>query len=320
MAKELYLYGGVHEYSVEDLLEKIEANMDEEIVLRLNTPGGNVLAGWGLIAKMREHGNVTIKVDGSAMSMGAVMLPFAKKVEALDVSRILIHRADMYVSSPEDQAFLDGINKDLRAKLTSKIDEAKLKEITGFSISDIFNPKQRLDVILDAKQAKKIGLVDKVNKLSPEEAKAMTEKLYNVAASAAPVDQEVKPNVKLKPLNMDIDKLKADHPLVFAAVFALGVTKGADDHKELCAAWNQFSDVDAEAVKAGIESGVAPKMSEVITLMKKGGASAEVAAIEVESTGIVEAGVAAEVVADGKEENKELIALEAAMNAESENK
>jgi len=130
MAKEILLYGGIFNFSAETLIAEMDEHKDEPVAIRLNTPGGDVFAGWGIIAKMLEHGDITLKVDGVVSSMGAFMLIFGEKGkrEALDISKINLHRADMFVGSEEDQKFLDGVNKDIFDKLKASIDEKKFKD------------------------------------------------------------------------------------------------------------------------------------------------------------------------------------------------
>ena len=107
MAKELYLYNPIYSYTAEDLMRSFEEFKDEEITLRVNTPGGSVFDGYGILAKMKEHGNVTIMLDGMAASMGAFMLPYAKKVIAYDLAKVMIHRADAYTGG--DQTRIDNL-------------------------------------------------------------------------------------------------------------------------------------------------------------------------------------------------------------------
>lgn len=251
MAKEIYLYNPIYSFVAEELMQEMNANMSEEIVLRLNTPGGSVFSGYGLCSKMTEHGNVTIKVDGYAASMGAFMLLFANKVECSDVSKIMLHRADGYAETDAQKEFLASVNKDLRAKLEKKINADTFKEVTGVSFDEMFASDKRIDVWIDAKQAKKLGLVDKINKLDPKELKALSSAMMNIAASFdnSPKNEQV---VTIQnPIKMTIEKLKAENPEVFAQILALGVNA----EKERVKTWMVFADVDAVAVKAGIDSG-----------------------------------------------------------------
>lgn len=245
MAKELYLYSPVYDFVAEGLISAMNEN-PSEIIMRVNSPGGSVFANYGICAKMQEHGDVNVKVDGAAMSSAANLLPYAKSVECLDVSTFLLHRADMNIESESDKTFLARINKDLRSKLLDRVDAVIFKEVTGYTVDEMFDSENRIDITLDAKQAKKIGLVQKINKLTPSEVDAFNAKMiFNVAAN---VTQQDKPKNKH---NMTIDTLKAEHPALFAQVVALGVEKEKDRVESIIA----FIEIDPVACKEAIALG-----------------------------------------------------------------
>lgn len=250
MAKEILLYSGIYNFVAADIITAMDEAANEDIVMRINSPGGDVFAGWGIIAKMCERTMATtIKADGFVASMAANICLYASKVECLDVTRFLFHRADGPTSTPEDQAFLNSINADLKKKMCAKIDDAALQELTGYSINDMFNPEKRIDVVLTAAQAKKVGLVDKINKVSPAELKAYNEKYYSIAAlSSMPLARvsEVKP---LNSKKMTIAELKASHPDVYAAIIAEGVAQ----EKDRVGAYMAFLAVAPKEVSEGIK-------------------------------------------------------------------
>ena len=259
--KEIYLYSGIYDFVAQEVIQAMEENSGEDITLRVNSPGGNVFAGWGIIAKMQEReGKVAIKVDGAAFSMTAFMLLFADSVEALDVSTFMFHRANMYVSTPEDQAFLDKVNGGLRKKMEAKIDTNKLKELTGTSIKDLFEAENRIDLVLDAKQMKALGIVNKITKLTPAEATAFNEKMYAVAAVAEPADDKTK-----NPIQMTKEEFKAKHPEVYAAIATEAVTA----ERDRVGAWMAFSKADPEAVAKGIKEGKTLSQTEMAELSVK---------------------------------------------------
>lgn len=245
--KELYLYTSINDWSVKDLLVALEDSMGDEVRMRENCGGGSVMACYGLCAKIYEHGDVTILVDGMAASGGANLLPYAKKVECLDVSTFLLHRADMYVSTEEDKAFLAKVNADLRAKLELRVDAAKFKKVTGYTLDQMFDTEKRIDIMLDADQAKKIGLVQKVNKLIPADITALNHRLMGIAAEHKPEPEE-EPE---KPTQMTKEELQKNHPAVYAEIFGLGVA-AEKDRVESCLV---FAEVDLAGVKAAIEGG-----------------------------------------------------------------
>lgn len=250
MAKEIYLYTGIYDYIAENLISKMEENMDSTLNMRVNTPGGNPLSMWGIAAKMKEHGNVNIQIDGAANSAGFFLLPYAKKVTALNVSSGLLHRADMYASTQVEKDWLNARNKDLRAQLESKINVAKLEKLKGVTMDQIFDPEKRIDVILTAKEMKAIGLVDEVIELTPLEVEAMGSMFEKIAASTQQQSQEDK-NKKI----MNIQDLRAQYPALYDEVFEIGAKAGVTAERDRVGAALVFNHLDPEGVKAIIASG-----------------------------------------------------------------
>lgn len=248
MAKEIRLYSQMYDFIVDTLMGQLDENQGENVTLRVNSPGGSVFAGWGLVAKIKEHtGSMLVKCDGLVASMALYMLLFCDDVEALDVTTFVLHRADMYVGDPEDQAFLDNVNAQLKDKLTKMVDVKMLKELKGVTIADIFNPDQRIDVRMTAAEAKKIGLINRVVKLTPAvraEMKADLDKWYGVAATIEPIQ---KPNTE----KMTIAELQAKHPELYASIFALGVKKENDR----IGGFLPFAEIDPKGVVEAIKKG-----------------------------------------------------------------
>jgi len=268
MEVEILLYSSIYSFTAESFIEKMEAAKDKDVVLRINTPGGDVQAGFGMIAKFIEHkGAKRIKVDGKANSMGAFFLAYSDNVEALDVSEIVLHRA-AYPSWIESGADFKGsaefktlvkINKDVRKGLEAKIDIEAFEKITGVTLNEMFSMDSRIDVSLTPQQAKKIGLISKVKKLTSEMSSDIQAKTISIAASfgvdvnelqVLPIEakKEEKKIIK-KETKMTLIELKEKHPDVYAQAVKVGVA----DEKDRAQSWLAFVDVDAKAVIEGIE-------------------------------------------------------------------
>lgn len=308
MPKELYIYSSINNDSALAFLQSMEDNANEDVVIRVNSPGGSVFSFWGMAAKMNEmKGKKTIKVDGLAASAGAFFLLYGDTVEALDVSTLMIHRADAYISSPEDQARLDLINTDLRAKLTAKIDDKKMKELKGVSIKDLFNPDTRIDLFLTAKEAKAIGLVDKITKVNPKEASAFTEAFannyFNVAAEMSPAAAQTQ-----TPKVMTLAEFKAANPALYNEILELGVAQ----EKDRVEAALVFNDIDPKGVKAAIESGKPLSQKQMAEFALKQMSPEALKKLEVESAKVVTTTATEETVKTEKE--KEVAAFEAELD------
>ncbi len=289
MKKEIYLYSNIYDFVAESLISQMEDNKDAEITMRVNTQGGDVLAGWGIIGKMSEvPKGIVLKVDGSAMSMGAMLLPYASRVECLDVTQIMLHRATMNCYSPEDESFLANVNKNLRAKLESKVDDEKLKSLKGITIANLFEDDKRIDLHLTAKEAKAIGLVDKINTLTPFEINAISEKA-KLINNKFKVAAEYKPEAE-KPIKktMTQAEIKAAHPAAHAEILETGIAQGIANEKERVEALMVFLEVDPIAVKALIEGGKPLSMKAMAELTLKASSPKKVEAIKKDSADDVE--------------------------------
>ena len=273
MAYETYLYSGINSYVCELLISEIEKNKDSKMVIRMNTQGGAVLPAWGLAAKMREtESKITIKVDGAALSMGANLLLFADYVECLDVTQCMLHRAAIDgIIDPQIQQQLNKINEDLKSLYYAKLNDAKLKELKGVSIEDIFDPNQRIDVWLNADEAKAIGLVNKINDLTV--AKADAEAFYSMVAMAniqsKPSTENSKPSTEIsKPINnkkMTIQEIKANHIDLYNQITAEAIK----NEKDRVGAWLVFVDADAKLVTDSITSGAELNQTLMAELTRK---------------------------------------------------
>lgn len=255
--KEILLYGSIYTYGAESFINSMNDAEDEDIVIRVNSDGGSPETGWGMIAKCAEHkGKVKMKVDGKAHSTAAYMLCYAEDVECLDVSQFLLHRAAyaywiennaelMTQAMKDNLAFVNG---KLRKALESKIDVAKFEQLKGVTLDALFSTDSRIDVMLSPAEAKKIGLVNRVVSITPQK-KAEIDSYMQMAAHAQPVPAPKPTNPIIT--KMDITKLKAEHPAVYAEVIALGVAQ-EKDRVEACMV---FMEIDPAGVKAAIESG-----------------------------------------------------------------
>ena len=275
MPKEILIYGTIHSFSVMEMMKAMaDVDPDDGMFLRVNTDGGQPQDGFGIMAKFAEFtGDKTIQVDGRAYSTGLFILCYAKKVNALDVSKFMIHRAgfpswfeDSSQFTDELKAHLVGINKDLEKAFRAKVDAKKFEEIKGVKIKDLFDiEKPRKDVFFNASEAKKIGLIDKIVKITPTAQVEINTTLASIAAKYTggeihnpiveetnAVDSNNETNSQIINSNkMNKKELLAAHPEICAQIVADGVAT----EKARVDAWMANSHIDAEAVKAGIDSG-----------------------------------------------------------------
>lgn len=262
MAKEIYLYGQINDDSAKQFVMDLEANAESDVVIRINTDGGNPQSMWGMFAKYNEHkGNKLVKVDGRANSSGVFFVSVADDCEALDVSEFAIHRAaypdwlEKNYMTDELKASLLLVNDGLRKALEKKINVEAFEKIVDSTLDKIFSLDSRITVRLKADQALKVGLINRVIKTNDVDKKAIDDKIFsisgeryfNMAAEHAP--EPPKP-VKA----MTKAEFKAAHPGVYAEIVEEGRVIGADAEFDRISACLVFQEVDPKAVKTAIEA------------------------------------------------------------------
>lgn len=325
MAKEILLYGPIFSQSSADFINSInEIGDGEDLVVRVNTPGGEVTAGWGMVAKFKEFaGNKSVKIDGQAMSMGFMFAAYADDVEALDVSQFMLHRAaypswyEKELMTEEEKSNLIGMNRSLEAAVRAKIDVQKFESIFGKKIKDIFSMDDRINVFMTAKQAKEIGLISSISKITPQKKDKIKADFDSVTAKYAesfkavaafyaeaelPKVQTNKPNTV-----MTKESLKAEHPDLYASI----VKEGIENERDRAGAWLAYIDADQKTVVDGIKSGSELKQTQMAELSLK--------AVQLTAKGAIEGGNPKPIATDtpietDKEKDTELKALANAVN------
>jgi len=263
---EIYLYTDFYRFTAEEFARNLDKTKGEATVVRLYSSGGNPQAGYTMLAKMAEHGKVTLKVDGYADSMAAFMLCYANGSECLDISTFTFHRAAYPEYVETDAAMLTelaNINAFLRKGFENKIDVEKFEESTGTSVDQMFSMDGRIDVTLSAEQAKEVGLIERINPVTDVMLQAISKnqaieastlaKRVEIKAEApkAKAPETEKKQIISKLNKMDINKLRSENLELFNEVVALGVTQERDRVGSFMA----FADVDIEAVTKGIVEG-----------------------------------------------------------------
>lgn len=255
MAKELLFYSPIHDDSVRVAVEQLQAiDINEDVKVRLNTPGGGVEAGFTFLSVISERkGKVNAIIDGQAKSMGAYWLPFFDNVEANDTSSITFHKAafpPQYKPTVEQQAYLDNKNAMFEIKMRAKVEG---KPGADEFLNKLFAKDVRNDVDLTPYQAKELGIVNKVRPLTPKayseiQIVAMVEEGFDINTEVKAEDSTASSNKSdnQKQINMTKEEIKAAHPEVYAEIIA--------EERERAEAYLVFLDVDPEGVKAGIAS------------------------------------------------------------------
>jgi ATP-dependent Clp protease protease subunit len=132
----------------------------KDIFLYVNSPGGSVSAGLSIVDTMNHiKPDVATVCVGMAASMGSVILSQGKKSK-----RFVLPNAEVMIHQPWGGAQGQASDIEITAKQYIKIREKLynlLSKATGKSMKQIEKDADR-DYYMDAEEAKKYGIVDKV--------------------------------------------------------------------------------------------------------------------------------------------------------------
>ena len=143
---------------VAQLLFLESENPNADISLYINTPGGDVTAGWAIMDTMQYiKPHVSTIGMGLVASMGSVLLAAGEKGKrfVLPNTEIMIHQP-----SSGTQGQVTDMEISLRETLRVKQTIIKqMSEFTGRKEKEVFDAMER-DNWMDAEAAKKFGLID----------------------------------------------------------------------------------------------------------------------------------------------------------------
>lgn len=91
---EVYIYDYIGMFGVEakQFIDELNELDDDEIDLRINTPGGNVFEGNAIYNALKRHkAKITSYIDGLAASMGSIIALAGDKVVIADNAMYMIH-------------------------------------------------------------------------------------------------------------------------------------------------------------------------------------------------------------------------------------
>ena len=177
--KEIKLYGvisnegflgmGENGY-IERIANEIKDAKDDDINLRINTPGGSVFDGYAIITNLLEHkGKLNMQVDGYALSMGGAILAYADTSAAYDFAKVMLHKVWTRSENDESLKIVATLNRDFAAMFKNRGVDAEL-------IDEIFLGDGNKDYWFSAQEAQDIGLIDKVLESNIEQKAAASSK------------------------------------------------------------------------------------------------------------------------------------------------
>lgn len=157
----IYAYGTIGEsYDSEWFASALRRASDYgDPIIHLSTNGGSVTEGAAMSAALRDSSRpVTVRVEGMAASMGAILMLSADKIEAARNALIMIHAPSV--------SYVSGNKQDMTsiAELLDKVEESLKIELRARGIADnvideCFDGK---DHWFTASEALDAGLIDEI--------------------------------------------------------------------------------------------------------------------------------------------------------------
>ena len=143
---------------VAQLLFLESENPNADISLYINTPGGDVTAGWAIMDTMQYiKPNVSTIGMGLVASMGSVLLAAGEKGK-----RFVLPNTEVMIHQPSSGTQGQVTDMEISLRETQRVKQVIIKqmaEFTGRKEKEVFEAMER-DNWMDAEGAKKFGLVD----------------------------------------------------------------------------------------------------------------------------------------------------------------
>lgn len=190
---KFYGLDGVSFNSIDEFIDTVPED-DDTIDMRINSPGGVVSEGWGIIDKLRATGKKIIAtVEGEASSMAAIILLAASERKGYKHARLLIH--DAYF--PEF-TLAGAYHKEDLEKLAQQLDEDNQRAL-DFMVERTGADRATLEEIMkedkpmDMEKAKELGFIHEI--LEPVSASAKGWKRPTMATNTNSIDMENKKTI-----------------------------------------------------------------------------------------------------------------------------
>ncbi len=145
---------------VAQLLFLESENPNADISLYINTPGGDVTAGWAIMDTMKYiKPDVSTIGMGLVASMGSVLLAAGAKGK-----RFVLPNTEIMIHQPSSGTQGQVTDMEISLRETQRVKQVIIKqmsEFTGRKEKEVFDAMER-DNWMDAEAAKKFGLIDEI--------------------------------------------------------------------------------------------------------------------------------------------------------------
>lgn len=288
MKKQILLYTTIYPDTAAAFISSLSALGSDGAVVRVNCPGGDPFSMYGMIAMSASTAGLDYAIDGQANSCAAYMAIANMGrggSECLNVSTMVVHRAASWMEkypeyyTDDVKAQLKAVNDNLRKILKDNIDEDDFKAVTTHTYDEVFDMSKRLDVRINSRQMKKLGIVTKVNALTAPRKKEILAlaNQYGIAAFSSDVDTNITTqttqtttfnNENMEPITT-LAQLRAQYPLLVTEAETNAATTALANEKIRIAAWTPWAKADPAAVELGIKGNALPSPADVSNFQVK---------------------------------------------------
>ena len=256
---EILFYDAIYDESVRSFVTQLSEakQLRENVEVKIDSPGGVVTTGFAALAEIKAFPNeLVFNVQGEASSMFAFALLFGK-TKASSRAQFTFHRASSFFG---DSQALRNINELLRNDLESSVDSDLFAEISGITIEEMFSMDSRIDVTFTAQEMQRLGIVDEIYDVSPQDARSIV--AYKKKQQLSFKNRIAAIN---EPNTMTKEELKAKHPDIYASI----VKEGVDYEKDRIKGWSEWADVNLEKAIEGIKGESQIKPSDISAFTKE---------------------------------------------------
>jgi ATP-dependent Clp endopeptidase proteolytic subunit ClpP len=151
--------------------DELSAAADRPLIVRINSPGGDVWDGYTIFNQLLQHGpRVTTVVEGIAASAASLIMMAGDEIQAAEISQIMIHDAWTWTVGNEQE--LREL-ADVLAKLDGQLASVYAAK-AGKSVEE-FRALMDRDTYLTGKEARELGIIDRlINEITADDPPAAT--------------------------------------------------------------------------------------------------------------------------------------------------
>lgn len=200
---------GFYGISAASFLEELKSVGNRKIILRINSPGGDVFQGLPIYNRLKEHAaGVEVRIDGLAASMASVIAMAGSPVKIAENALIMIHNPAGFVAgdAADMREWADVLDKIRASLVTSYVRKTGKTEAAITKMMDA-------ETWLNATEALDQGFVDEVTEPLQVAARFDMSKFRNAPTAPKPQPPQNKPSMT---------------PLRTALITALSLTDPAD--------------------------------------------------------------------------------------------